>query len=803
MATLLSKINWKFWKRKASSDKPERKRKIANKMLASAGITVAIIILPTTLIVGYVAYYKNKVRFEEREATMLAQLDDHMKLVFKHVVDDLQMIAAMPFFNDMLVAKKEIEKSAEGGLDQPADSLGLGLDSLALYDDPFAVTEDPFAEAEDPFAALGELIVEEAAPLTDEEQARATLDSLEQMLSQTRAEMDSRGITPEERLGLMREKIQQTFIAFLVSRPEFRELSFLNLNGEEEVRVLREGKAAKVVAQEDLRNQAASDFYILTNLLPEGVPHVSRMTLYEEGRVVAVPFQPILTYTYPVFNRQKTRLGMVAITMDGQPFLDEVEALEEELGSIYLLDNAGNYLYHSVPDHTWGEDLETGEGLHKDNRELAQMVLKGMAGRLDMAGNYCHYHPIFPLEGFSDYYWVALREVPKSLVLNPVYQLVLLIVGLGLFFLAVSLLIAKAFARQISKPLERLVGTAQLMSRDQISDTIVFKSNDEMSVMLEAFNTLNRNRGLMVEFADQIALGNYDAPVLFDSQGRLGQSLIKLRDSLKQALQEQAKRREDDERRGWATQGMAKFSEILRKAYQDSNEMGYAIISELVHYLGANQGGLFLHNEDEANPLLEMRAAFAFDRQKFLKKEIMLGEGLVGAVAKERKTTHLTEIPPQYIQITSGLGDAPPDSLLIVPLMTDDKLLGVLELASFGPFAPHAIQFVEQVAESIASTLSTSKINERTSLLLEQSRRQAQEMSEQEEEMRQNMEELQATQEENNRKQREMEQMTKRLQREIRAHQDEVETLRAENRSLRERLGEASQDDDEEEGDDW
>lgn len=152
---------------------------------------------------------------------------------------------------------------------------------------------------------------------------------------------------------------------------------------------------------------------------------------------------------------------------------------------------------------------------------------------------------------------------------------------------------------------------------------------------------------------------------------------------------------------------------------------------------------------------LELLASFAFNRKKYLKKQIQLGEGLVGACAVEKETIHLTEIPQDYVKITSGLGGSNPTSLLLVPLLIESDMLGVIEIASFNNFEKHEIEFVEKVAESIASTLKSVRINIRTSQLLEQSQQQSEEMAAQEEEMRQNMEELQATQEESARREAE------------------------------------------------
>ena len=116
----------------------------------------------------------------------------------------------------------------------------------------------------------------------------------------------------------------------------------------------------------------------------------------------------------------------------------------------------------------------------------------------------------------------------------------------------------------------------------------------------------------------------------------------------------------------------------------------------------------------------------------------------------------MTSIPDDYINITSGLGGANPRSLIIIPMLADDKLLGVIELASFNELEKYQIDFLEKVAQDIAATISSAQITIRTAELLKQSKTQAEELASQEEEMRQNMEELQATNEEWQRKEKEL-----------------------------------------------
>jgi methyl-accepting chemotaxis protein len=226
---------------------------------------------------------------------------------------------------------------------------------------------------------------------------------------------------------------------------------------------------------------------------------------------------------------------------------------------------------------------------------------------------------------------------------------------------------------------------------------------------------------------------------------------------LQKADFEDQKYKSEEKKRIWTNEGIAKFSEILRLHNNNIQTLADETIQNLVKYLNAAQGGLFLFNDEQKdNVHLELMASFAYDRKKYIKQTVKLGEGLVGTVALEKERIYLTEIPKDYMTVSSGLGEAPPRSILIVPLKLEDEILGIVELASFSLFGQHEIEFIEKVGQTIASTITNVKMNARTAKLLEQSQHQAEEMAEQEEEMRQNMEELRTTQEDFSRRETEI-----------------------------------------------
>ncbi|MCQ2203415.1 MAG: PAS domain S-box protein [Bacteroidales bacterium] len=234
-------------------------------------------------------------------------------------------------------------------------------------------------------------------------------------------------------------------------------------------------------------------------------------------------------------------------------------------------------------------------------------------------------------------------------------------------------------------------------------------------------------------------------------------SLDELRKTLSKNKEEEEKRRKEEEQRTWVTNGVAQFGEILRRNQDNMEELSYTVVRYLVDYMKINQAGFFILNkDDDKNKFFELTGHVAFDRKKFTDKKISWGEGLIGRCGLEKETIYMTDIPSNYINVTSGLGEAGPKSLLIVPLKTSDDIYGAIEMASFREFEEYEIGFVEKTAESIALTISNVQNNMRTRKLLSETQEQSEKMRQQEEELRQNMEEMRATQEENQRREVEM-----------------------------------------------
>jgi len=377
--------------------------------------------------------------------------------------------------------------------------------------------------------------------------------------------------------------------------------------------------------------------------------------------------------------------------------------------------------------------------------------------RSEIIGNLLYYS--FPIKAGSKTVGHFLYQVDIAPFIENRNKVkwVVLIAGLLSLMIVVSILLVIG-RLVITQPTRKIIEAINKLSEGEVIDPITINSQDEVAKIGESVNKLSKAYQNFIGFAKNIGEGNLDAQ--YESMGEtdeMGNALIDMRKKLVVARDKEGLRKKDEEERAWANNGLYQIGEILRQTTQSIDELSHNILTYLVNYTKSNQGTIFIADDSSSdNPIYEMVAAYAFDRKKYMTKSVTKGEGLIGTCIIEKQTIYMDDIPNNYISITSGLGKSNPNSLIIIPLKVKDKVYGILELASFRKFSKFEIDFLENSAESIASTLSISKINIVTSQLLEQAQHQQEEMRAQEEEMRQNMEELQTTQEEAMRRETEM-----------------------------------------------
>ncbi|HAA11813.1 MAG TPA: hypothetical protein DCE41_09000 [Cytophagales bacterium] len=296
---------------------------------------------------------------------------------------------------------------------------------------------------------------------------------------------------------------------------------------------------------------------------------------------------------------------------------------------------------------------------------------------------------------------------------------------------------------------------------DQISNTIrqfskgnipepLGENRNETNLIIRKLNHLGTELGNVKNLAEHIGEGHFDESITaFEHSSDLGASLASMRSSLHEVA-------EEDRRRLWVNEGYAQVAHTLRSNNDNLQNLCDEVLHLIVKYLDCNQGALYLLEGDEGGEIMEVRSLYAYNKKKFDDIKVAYGEGLVGQVWRDEDELYITDVPNDYVRIRSGLGGAEPNCLYLVPMVASQKIVGILELASFHAITHHEKEFIQRASEAIATAVGNVKMNERNLLLLKSSQEQAEELRAQEEEMRQNMEELQSTQEEMFRAQREL-----------------------------------------------
>jgi hypothetical protein len=280
----------------------------------------------------------------------------------------------------------------------------------------------------------------------------------------------------------------------------------------------------------------------------------------------------------------------------------------------------------------------------------------------------------------------------------------------GIIIALAAILIAILLFYSIFNPIKKYRNTISSMGRGILPEKTLREGTDELGRIGSALNSLIQGLKDLTTFSEEMGKGNFKSDFKpLSEDDTLGNSLIQLRENLKTAASEEEKRKREDQRRNWSNQGIARFSEILREHTGDLEKLASKLISELVKYLGAKVGGLFLiRSGDNEVKEIVLVASYAYDRVKHLQKTIQVGEGLVGRCVQEGNTLFMTDIPDDYIRIKSGLGEDNPRCLLIVPLRLNEEITGVIEIATLEVFEEFQIEFIERIGTSIASSISAA-----------------------------------------------------------------------------------------------
>ncbi|HET6231761.1 MAG TPA: HAMP domain-containing protein [Longimicrobiaceae bacterium] len=288
-------------------------------------------------------------------------------------------------------------------------------------------------------------------------------------------------------------------------------------------------------------------------------------------------------------------------------------------------------------------------------------------------------------------------------------------------------------------------------------------------------NSLTNQVRAIKDVATAVTEGDLTRTITVEAKGELDE----LKRNVNQMIANLRETTETNKQQDWLKTNLAKFSRMMQ-GQKDLESVSRLIMSELTPLVSAHHGAFFIMDQDGQTPVLKLIASYAYKQRKHVANRFHLGEGLVGQAALEKKSILLTGVPDDYIMINSGLGQAPPRNIMVLPILFEGDVKAVIELASFLPFSDIHQVFLDQLAESVGVVLNMITANMRTEELLEQSQKLTQELQSQ-------SQELQAQQDELRRTNAELESQAKTLKASEEALKDQQEELQQVNEELEEK----------------
>ncbi|MCK5537076.1 MAG: GAF domain-containing protein [Bacteroidales bacterium] len=421
-------------------------------------------------------------------------------------------------------------------------------------------------------------------------------------------------------------------------------------------------------------------------------------------------------------------VGIVGVDVSLEEFfylIRDVQPFRESFA--FLVSNSGVIIAHPEKKFVGKNIRDIYPKTFVDNNLLTNINLgikasvtdevKGLKGK--------QYISLAPFKiGESNIPWSVGIVVPENVIVEEgvkAFRIALIVGSIGLVLLVILI---SFIMNRITSPV--VEGTAIL---NKIKDGIVNENlkikrsaKDEFGDISVAINDVIDVLSDIVKYAHEIGRGNLNVEFKLRSENdMLGSAILDMRKNLISVKEEEAKRKKEQEIRNWVSVGSAKISNIIQTNYTSLDQMAKQTISNLVKYIDAATGAIYItNNDDSKNIFLEQLGTFAYERTENKKLTFSTEEGILGKCYKTKSTIVVDSISENYIRVKSGLGASPPKTLVLIPIVNIDNVLGVIEISTFRDLKDYEFEFLEGLAKSLANATTNFLHSKERDFLLKQ-----------------------------------------------------------------------------------
>ena len=270
----------------------------------------------------------------------------------------------------------------------------------------------------------------------------------------------------------------------------------------------------------------------------------------------------------------------------------------------------------------------------------------------------------------------------------------------------------------------------------------------------------------IAEVSTAVTKGDLTRSITVQAQGEVAA----LKDNINEMILNLKETTQKNMEQDWLKTNLARFTRMLQ-GQRDMTTVAQMVLSELAPLVNAQQGVFYVNTSSNGQPTMKLLGGYAYKKRKNLANEFQSGEGLVGQCVLERERILVTNVPQNYVHIASGLGEAPPNNIVVLPVLFEGEAKAVIELSTFNTFSDTHLTFLDQLTESIGIVLNTIAANTRTEDLLQQSQSLAAELQSQQDELKKTNEQLEQQAE----SLRESEELLKNQQEELQQTNEELQ----------------------------
>lgn len=579
-------------------------------------------------------------------------------------------------------------------------------------------------------------------------------------------------IGEEEKREQYHQIVANTLRGFAITYDYNYKIRLIENNGREHIKIQRDAATNNVFIAKDneLLDQSNRDFFINTMQLNKGEIFFSELNLTIENGKVVIPYIPVVRLATPLIADNKIRYGVIVVNVYAEYFFKYIQdANNNKQGRVfYLISSNGDYLYHPDTNKRFGSQLKHTASFKQDFPDLITQFATKDNGITFYNDNIITFQKIYPSND-QKYYWLLVGIVPEKFALAELENFETIFSSLAILIVLLLLISTWYFLNRLIQPLLFVNQQLQGLGRGEIKlNNIEYTGHDEIADMLQSTQQLISNMEALAKQADAVGEGDYTRQVIvLSKQDRLGIAINTMTELLKNNQQQN-----DD--RNWQRDGLAQLSKALTGDLT-SIQLANIAISLLARYINAGRGVFYQYNDKQQ--ILELLASYMYSERHHIGNHFKLGEGAIGQVAREQKPIILGTLDLEQTQIITGTTCSIPLYTYTYPLLHENNLLGVLELANFEYLNSAKLEFLQEAVNTIAAFLYMVKQREKIKILLQVSelaekeaidrseklQKANQQMEEQQQLLQQQTEELQQANQQMEEQQQQLQQQTEEL----------------------------------------